>query len=142
MDLNAKGEIIFPDEDTLREWAEVCAWGTHEGHSPTQAVMVQLALSPKTDCSQHCCSKVSQHIGDHVWDVANVFWSRGSIVRSDVVFSPTSRTHSDYVRLADTCSLYNLSILKSAVQKWAKYVLEAAEIYKKTNAQAKAHPVR
>ena len=86
-------------------------------------------------------SEVSKHIGDDAWDYANVFWSRGMILRSDVVFSPTARTHTDYVHLADTCSLFNLRILKSAVQKWTKYLLEAAQEYKKTNAQAKSHPV-
>lgn len=88
------------------------------------------------------CCQVSQHVGDqNAWDYANVFWSRGMVVRSDVVFSPAARTHEDYIRLADTCSLFNLRVLQSGVQKWTKYVLEAAEKYKKTDAHAKAHPV-
>ena len=41
MDLEFKGEILFPGEDMLRQWAEECAWGTKNGHSPTQCVMVQ-----------------------------------------------------------------------------------------------------
>ena len=101
------------------------------------------ALPPHLAAHAFFRSQVSQHIGDQgAWDYANVFWSRGMVVRSDVVFSPAARTHQDYVRLADTCSLFNLRVLQSGVKKWTKYVLEAAEKYKQTNAQAKSHPVR